>query len=249
MGSWKLDQVGAVARLTLTRPPVNALDQEALDELAAVVVEIAATKGPRALVVTGGLRNIFCSGGDLKYWRAIRDGGRVSDSGRSVFSQIERLDIPTVAALNGSVIGDGLALALACDLRMASEVAWFRLPELGYGFIPGWGPIHSLVSLVGRARATEMLLTGRQCDAHEAQHIGLVHDVTPSERLEKAAMGLARSLAALSAPALRAAKCALRGGDERACFEGVWGKKDWEAGIEALFAKRPPAFDRIENRT
>ncbi len=249
MGSWQLDRMGTVARLTLTRPPVNALDQEALDELAVAIAEVAAIGVPRALVLTGGLRNIFCSGGDLKYWRAIRDGGRVSDSGRSVFSRIERLDIPTVAALNGSVIGDGLALALACDLRMASETASFRLPELGYGFIPGWGPIHSLVSLVGRARATEMLLTGRLYDAREARHIGLVHVVTSPERLEKAAMALARSLAALSAPALSAAKCALRGGDERACFERVWGRKDWEEGIEALFAKRSPAFDQVEERT
>ncbi len=246
MASWKVDGVGAVARLTLARPPANALDQEALDELAAAIVE---ARGARALIVTGGLRNVFCSGGDLKYWRAIRDGGRVSDSGRAVFSEIERLEIPTVAALNGSVIGDGLALALACDLRLASESASFRLPELGYGFIPGWGPIHSLIDLVGRARATEMLLTGRSCDAHQARQMGLVHDVVSPERLEEAALRLTQSLAALSAPAMRAAKCALRGGDERACFEGVWGKEDWEEGIEALFARRPLAFDRMENRT
>jgi enoyl-CoA hydratase/carnithine racemase len=150
MSSWQLDWVGPVGRLTLTRPPVNALDQQALDELAAALADVGAERSARALIVTGGLHNIFCSGGDLRYWRNIRDGQQVSERGRSVFERLKRLELPTIAALNGSVIGDGLALALACDLRIACDSAVFRLPELGYGFIPGWAPLDSLVGLVGR---------------------------------------------------------------------------------------------------
>jgi enoyl-CoA hydratase/carnithine racemase len=242
MSSWQLDRCGCTARLTLSRPPVNALDQQALHELATALGEVAADRASRALVVTGGLHHIFCSGGDLKFWRRIRDGRQVSESGRSVFERLERLEIPTIAALNGSVIGDGLALALACDIRIACELTSFRLPEVAYGFIPGWLPIRSLTAIVGRAEATNMLLTGRAYDAARAMQVGLVHEVVPSKQLEEAAMAHARALAAASAPAVRAAKCALRGGDERECFRGVWGNQDWEEGIGALLGKRPAKF-------
>jgi enoyl-CoA hydratase/carnithine racemase len=168
----------------------------------------------------------------------------VSESGRSVFARIVELEIPTLAAINGAVVGDGLALALACDIRLAGEGASFRLPELGYGFIPGWGPIRSLVSLVGRGHATGMLLTGRAYAATEAHLIGLVHEVVPQDRLEEVAMARARALATASAPAVRSAKRALGGGDERGCFEQVWGSRDWEEGIEALLGKRAPVFGR-----
>jgi len=242
MASWAFQQSGAVAVLTLDRPPINALDQEALDELARLVEGVGNASTCRALVVGGGGGKVFCSGGDLKYWRGIRDGRRVSESGCAVLEQLARLDIPTLAALNGSAIGDGLALALACDIRFACEAAAFRLPELRYGFIPGWGTIRALTSTVGRAHATRMLLTGRAVGASEALAIGLVHEVVPAEQLEEAALACARDLATASAPAVRSAKRALRGADERACFEEVWGSKDWEEGVAALLGKRAPVF-------
>lgn len=244
MKSWQLTRAGPVALLTLRRPPVNALDQEALGELARTITAVRQGASDRALVITGGRGKVFCSGGDLKYWRSVRDGRRVSESGRSVFASIEELDIPTLAAINGAVVGDGLALALACDIRLASEAASFRLPELGYGFIPGWGPIRPLVSLVGRARATEMLLTGRSYGSAEAHGIGLVHEVVRPDALAEAALDRARALAAASSAAVRSAKRALRGADERGCFEEVWGSRDWEEGVEALLGKRAPAFGR-----
>ncbi len=244
MGSWRLETLDCVARLTLSRPPVNALDAEALGELERALATVSDARALRALVITGGPGTVFCSGGDLKYWRGIRDGRHVSESGRSVLDRLERMEIPTVAALNGGVIGDGLSLALACDLRVASTRASFRLPELGYGFIPGWGFIHHLVSSVGRSEATKMLLTGAPYDAAEARRVGLVHDVVPPERLEDAAMECARGLAAASSQAVRAAKSVLRGGDERAWFQEVWGSTDWEEGIEALMGKRAPKFTR-----
>ncbi len=244
MTSWHLERSGPVAVIALQRPPINALDQEALDELARVIQTVRGTSAVRALVVTGRPGAVFCSGGDLKYWRGIRDGRRVRESGRSVFQQLERLEIPTLAAIDGSVIGDGLALALACDIRVASAGASFRLPELAYGFIPGWGPIRPLISAVGLAHATSMLLTGRTVGSREAFTIGLVHEVVAPERLEETALARAGALAAASAAAVRSAKRALRGGDEGACFEEVWGARDWEEGIEALLGKRAPAFGR-----
>ena len=120
MGAWIQDRGGAVIHLTLTRPPINALDKKSLDELAQIVSEWETDREARAVVITGGIEGIFCAGGDLTYWRTIRDAREVSRAGREVFARIERLSKPTLAAINGHVIGDGLALALA--LRFQDRV-------------------------------------------------------------------------------------------------------------------------------
>jgi enoyl-CoA hydratase len=235
-----------VALVTLVRPPINALDRETLDELSDVVGEADADPAVRALVFASGIDGVFCSGGDLKYWREIHDAEQVSRAGREVFARIEQVSKPTIAAINGHVIGDGLALALAFDLRIASEKAEFRVPEVGYGFIPGWGLIHRLATLIGRASASELLLTGRRVHATQALAMGLVTQVVPSEHVLEEALRRAREMAAFSPAALRAAKCALSGADEVGCFETVWGKTDWQEGIDALLAKRTPVFGRSE---
>ena len=242
MKSTNLRREGPVAILTLNRPPINALDQAALDELNDAVGEVEADPDSRVLVVTGGIDGIFCTGGDLKHWRDIHDGKEVSRAGREVFGRIERLQKPTIAAINGHVIGDGLSLALVCDLRIASETATFRVPEAAYGFIPGWGFIRRLVASVGRGNAAALLMTGQPIEACRAQMMGLVNELVPTESLQEVAMSWAKQLAALSPASLRALKCVLLGGDERICFEAVWGGKDWGEGIDALMTKRIPVF-------
>jgi enoyl-CoA hydratase/carnithine racemase len=214
----------------------------ALNELAEAVEKVEADRESRVLVITSGIEGIFCSGGDLNFWRQVRDGKEVSRAGREAFARIERLSKPTIAAINGHVIGDGLNLALACDLRIASEATTIRLPEVAYGFIPGWGLIHRLVTLVGRANVYELLLTGQQVEAARAWVIGLVNEVVSSDRLMDEVMARARKMAAFSPTALRAVKCALLGGNERACFEAIWGNADWQEGIDALLAKMKPVF-------
>jgi enoyl-CoA hydratase/carnithine racemase len=185
---------------------------------------------------------IFCSGGDLKYWGQVHDGTEVSRIGREVFARVERLPKPTIAAVNGRVIGDGLALALACDLRVASATATFRLPEVAYGFIPGWDLIRRLAASAGRTNASELLLTGQPVEASRARAMGFVNEVVPSETLMDEVLKRARKMAGLSPAALRAAKCALLGGNERRCFEATWNQKDWREGIDSLFSKRTPAY-------
>lgn len=239
---WTREQSGFIALLKLSRPPINALDRDALDELACHLREIEADSSTRVLVVTGGLDSLFCTGGDLKFWRGVRDPRAVREAGREVFSHLAGLPIPTIAAINGHVIGDGLALALACDLRFASDRATFRLPEAAYGFIPGWGTVRELITLVGRARAAELLLTGRPLDASGARAIGLVNDVVTLETLLSMTLAQGRTMSEFSGSALAALKCTLRGGDERVCFDHVWGSTDWEEGIEALLAKKAPRF-------
>ncbi len=242
MSSWIQRREGTTSFLTLMRPPVNSLDLEALNELAEAVEKVEADRECRVLVVTSGIEGIFCSGGDLSFWRQIRNGKEVSQAGRKVFARIERFSKPTIAAINGHIVGDGLNLALACDLRIASEAATIRLPEVAYGFIPGWGLIRRLVSLVGRSNASELLLTGQQMEATRARVIGLVNGVISPDCLIDEVLARARKMAAFSPTALQAVKCTLLGGNERACFEAVWGNADWQEGIESLFAKRTPVF-------
>lgn len=242
MSTWTRRSEGAVTLLTLNRPPINTLDREALEELAKATEEIENDQETQVLVITSEVEGIFCSGGDLKYWRQLSDAEKVSRAGREVFDRIERFSKPTIAAIDGRVIGDGLALALACDFRIASDETEFRLPEVAYGFIPGWGLIHRLVAQVGRANAAELLLTAQPLDIARAWLMGLVNEVVPAHRLQDEVLKRARQMVGLSPAALRAAKCTLRGGNETACFASVWGKEDWGEGIEALLARRTPRF-------
>jgi enoyl-CoA hydratase/carnithine racemase len=242
VNSFILKRQGSVALLVLKRPPINALDREALEELGKAAEEVRADGEIRVLVITGGIDRIFCSGGDLKYWRELHEGHEVSRVGREVFAQVERLPKPTIAAVNGHVIGDGLALALACDLRIASVAATFRLPEVAYGFIPGWDLIRRLVASAGRTNASELLLTGQPVQAARAREMGFVNEVVSADSLIDEVLKRARKMADLSPAGLRAAKCALLGGNERRCFEAVWNQKDWREGIDSLLSKRAPVY-------
>lgn len=235
-------QVGPVAILTLARPPVNAVDRATLDELAAAVGDFEGDHSIRSIIFTSGLDGIFCSGGDLKYWGGIPDGSQVSRAGREVVTRLARLSKPTIAAINGRVIGDGVTLALACDFRVASTVATFRLPEAGYGFIPGWGLVHQLMATVGPAVARELVLTAEPVGASRAHDIGLVTAVVQPERLMAEAFARASAMTELSPAAIRAAKCAFSGCDEAVCFASVWGKADWSEGVDAWLSKRTPVF-------
>jgi enoyl-CoA hydratase len=236
----------SVAVLLLGRPPINGLDQATLDLLGQAITEVGHDSQIRALVVGSSIDGVFCSGGDLTYWLQIEDGRHVGGAGRSVFGLIERLPKPTVAAIDGHVVGDGVGLALACDLRVASTRAKFRLPELAYGFIPGWGTIGRLVRTIGRSRTADLLLTGREIEAVEAHAIGLVNDIVAGVGVVEAAVACAADVARNSSTALRAAKAALSGDDEATLFEAVWGSDDWRLGMAAAFERRRAAFHSEE---
>lgn len=249
MNAWSRKREGQVSILTLNRPPINTLDRTDLHELAEIVERLEDDDELRVVVITGGIKGIFCCGGDLKYWRNIANAREVSGAGREVFAKIERLSKPTVAAINGHVVGDGLALALACDFRIAAETSVVRLPEVACGFIPGWGLIHRLVAAVGRSHASDLLLTSRRVGAAEARMMGLINEVVPDDRLLNCSLAKASELATLSPDALKAAKWALLGRDEVACFETVWGGRDWRTGIDAILQKRVPVFESNEKRS
>lgn len=237
---------GAVAFVTISMPPVNALDENALNELMQALVRVENDEAVRAVVFTGGIAGIFCSGGDLKYWpRAYpSEAHLVGKAGRDVFTRIENLPKPTLAAINGRVIGDGLSLVMACDIRIASLDSTFRLPELDYGFIPGWGTIGRLVELVGKPFATEMLLSGDEITAERALSAGLVNRTAPAHGLTPYVVSLARELSTKPRLAIHQAKTALQGDSsarrrrdeqEEACFTRVWGSSEWREGIDTFF--------------
>jgi len=247
--SLELEPRETVAILTVAVPPINALDENALHDLMKALDEVENNETIRSLVIASGLKGIFCSGGNLKYWPRVYPGApdTVSDAGRKVFARIEHLIKPSIAAIDGRVIGDGLSLALACDIRIASPASAFRLPELDYGFIPGWGTIGRLVDVIGKPLTAELLLFGQEIAADRAQSIGLINRITSADELIPLAGNLAKQAASKPSMAMFHAKAALRGDLtnkpkdredwEFACFKAVWGSREWQEGIARLFCK------------
>ena len=239
---------GPVAVLRLYKPPVNALDEPSLLELAKAVEQVEEDPAVRAIIVASALEGIFCAGGDLNYWPRVyrHRADMIAQAARSAFVPIEQLTKPSIAAIQGHVIGDGLSLALACDIRLAAQGVTFQLPEVGYGFIPGWGTIGRLIRVIGPALTTELLLVGEPISDLRAESIGLVNRVVARDELFVAAEALAARLAAKPPMAMRHAKAALLGDSanrspdqedwEARCFAAVWGNQEWEQGIRKLFA-------------
>ncbi len=242
----RIEQSGPVAILTLRRPPVNALDETALEELRAAADQVENDETVRAVIIASGIERTFCAGGDLKYWSQHYAGtpDQVSRVGRRVFTRLETLNKPTIAAIAGQVIGDGISLALSCDIRIASQVSQFRLPETAYGFIPGWGTIARLQRVVGQAVTSELLFTDATLSARRALLYGLVNRVTVTEEVMPTALTLASQIAARAPIALHQAKAALSHRNvcseeqeswETSCFSTVWKSVERERGIERFF--------------
>ena len=188
----------SVQLLALSRPDVmNALDTETLQSLEAHAAEVAADPAVRAVVITGEGR-AFCAGADIEAMRAFTplDAEGFSRLGHRAFAGLEELSIPTLAAVNGFAFGGGCELAMACHLRVASSSAIFGQPEVKLGLIPGYAGTQRLPRLVGRGRALEILLTGRNVDAEEAERIGLVTAVCEPEELANTVDSLLRKVLA-----------------------------------------------------
>ncbi len=243
----ELEANNPVAILRLNKAPINALDETALRELTEAVDQVEDDPAIKVVIIASAIKAVFCAGGDLKYWPRVygNQADVISEAGQHTFERIERLTKPSIAAIEGRVIGDGLSLALACDIRLASQEASFRLPEVSYGFIPGWGTIGRLVEAVGMTHAADLLLVGEWIGATRAHAIGLVSRITAPADLTGLAESLAARIARQPPMAVRFAKAALRGGStsrsadrtawEASCFAAVWGSPEWEHGLQRLF--------------
>ena len=199
-----------IATLTIDRPEVkNALDLRTVGEIREALQTLAPNDTAGVLIITGAGESAFVSGADINDIRARgRDEGLAAINS-SLFAEIERFPRPTIAAINGFALGGGCELALACDIRIASETAKFGQPELGLGIIPGAGATQRLPRLIGMGRAKHLILTGEIIDAKQALEIGLVSALTPAGQLQIRARELAKKILRQGPLAARLAKVAL----------------------------------------
>ncbi len=248
------EKKGKVAKITLNRPDkLNALSPDLLEELKRAIEDAKADKEIRVMVITGSGR-AFSAGADVG---AMVDttpfqAKESSLRGHMIFKMLEDLDIPVIAAINGYALGGGCELALACDIRIASEKAWLGQPEINLGIIPGWGGCIRLPKQVGVAKAMEIILTGDRISAQEALQIGLVNKVVPEDKLEATVNEIAEKLASKPPIAVKLAKKVIRKGLEcdleagiqleNSAFSLCFTTKDQKEGMKAFLEKRQPQF-------
>ena len=238
-----------VGFLTINRPQaLNALNNAVMDELDNVLREIEVSD-VRCLVVTGAGDKAFVAGADIGAMKdlAPNEARVFSEVGNAVLERLERLPMPTLAAVNGYALGGGCELALCCDIRVASDKAVFGLPETGLGILPGYGGIQRLVRLVGPAKAKELIFTGNRINADVALAWGLVNAVVPASQLLNTCQEMASKIARNAPLGVRAAK---RVADESVgrtlegsvrleveAFSACFGTSDQRMAMTAFLAK------------
>jgi enoyl-CoA hydratase/carnithine racemase len=240
----------AVATIRLARPPMNALNAQVQQEIAAAAEQVSTDPLIRAAVIYGGDK-VFAAGADIKemaeasYGQMAADTRRLQDS----FTAVAKIGKPVVAAITGYALGGGLELALCADFRVAGESARLGQPEILLGIIPGAGGTQRLPRLVGPARAKDIVYTGRFVGAAEALAIGLVDKVVPDQEVYQAALALVARYADGPAIALRAAKQAIDEGlevdlntgleIERLNFAGLFATEDQRTGMRSFVENGP----------
>src|SRR6187549_1808209 len=218
------ERAGDVVTLTIQRPEVmNCLSFPTLKRLRTLFFELAQDLSVRAIVLTGAGDKAFCAGADLKE-RKEMPLERVPHFVRNIrrtMDDLASLPQPTIGAINGVAFGGGTELLLACDLRVAAPHAQLGLTETSLAIIPGAGGTQRLPRLVGRARAKDLILTGRRLDVVEAERIGLVDRIAPAGKLLETAHELARAIAENGPVAVRAAKAAIDDGADQPLAQGL----------------------------
>ena len=250
------DKKKGIVRLIINRPEVkNALNMATRRELRSIIENVRGDDTVRVVVVTGAGDKAFSSGADiteLKQASPIQIEQYACTLGQQLFTDIENLDIPVIAMVNGLCLGGGCELAMACDIRIASANARFGQPEINIGIIPGSGGTQKLPRLIGWGKAKELIYTGRIIDANEAERIGLVDRVVPQSELEKTVNQLAETIASKSPLIIKLAKKAINRGIytdlasglsyERDNFALCFATMDQKEGMAAFLQKRKAEF-------
>ena len=248
--SGPVDGVGVV---TIERPDVlNALSFDLLDELADALEDLDRDPACRAIVVAGSGTRAFAAGADIKELARQTPVSLLVENRFAVWERIAAVRTPVIAAVRGFALGGGCELALSCDLIVAGDDAQFGQPEINLGVMPGAGGTQRLTRAIGRARAMDLVLTGRTIGAAEAAAIGLVSRVVPADETLAAALELGRIIASKAPVAVLAAKEAVRLAEElplsaglrheRRAFFALFASDDQGEGMSAFVEKRRPEW-------
>ncbi len=242
-----------IGTIVIDSPPVNALGGEVLGALGRVL-DIAEGDENKALIITGS-GMFFSAGADVKEIASIstsEDALEKVTLGQSVLNRVENFKKPIIAAINGICLGGGLELAMACHIRIASDMTKLGQPEIGLGIIPGFGGTQRLPRLVGRAKAAELILTGDQITAKDALAIGLVNKIAPPETILKHAKSFAKKLASMGSSAMAEALALITRSQDMTIAEGLQKEAeafarlvesdDMKEGMKAFQEKRRPHF-------
>lgn len=244
----------SVGVLTINRPDkLNSLNSKVHAESVAALDRLRNDDSVRVLVIAGAGEKSFVAGADIgEFAGKTAAEQRAVFQGRSLFNSLDTFPKPVIAMINGFCLGGGCELALACDLRFASEKARFGQPEINLGIIPGGGGTQRLTNLIGEGKAMEMILTGDMIDAPMALRLGLVNDVFAPEELEEKTFALANKIAEKSPIALQMAKEAVKLASRSTLDEGLrreidlfaicFSTEDKEEGVAAFLEKRKPVF-------
>ena len=243
-----------IALVTIDRPEaLNALNSTVIAELEQVVTALENDSTIRAMILTGEGRS-FVAGADIgeQYPLDLDGGRRWGQRGSALFRRMERLEFPTIAAVNGFALGGGCELAMSCDIILASEKAKFGQPEVGLGITPGFSGTQRLPRRVGVAKAKELIFSGRMVKADEAERIGLVNAVYAPEALLDGAMEMARSFAKNAPIAVKYAKACIDRGMQTDIDSGIacenelfamcFATADQKEGMGAFLEKRTANF-------
>jgi enoyl-CoA hydratase len=255
MTGWKaitVERRGRVGLVTLHRPEaLNALNLELMQELVAAAAELDADTGIGAIVVAGSAK-AFAAGADIKEMVSKDYQEMYAADWFEGWSRFTAVRTPIVAAVRGFALGGGCELAMMCDVIIAGDDARFGQPEIKLGVIPGMGGSQRLTRAIGKAKAMELILTGRTMDAEEAERAGLVSRVVPAESVLEEAMATATTIGSMSLPIAMMAKEVVNAAYEtmlengirfeRRVFHAAFATEDQKEGMSAFVEKRDPEF-------
>jgi enoyl-CoA hydratase len=241
-----------VGIITLNRPKaLNALNSQVMNEVTSAAIELDNDDDIGAIVITGSAK-AFAAGADIKEMSGLSFADAFGADFFAPWAKLAAVRTPTIAAVAGYALGGGCELAMMCDLLIAADTAKFGQPEIKLGVIPGMGGSQRLTRAVGKAKAMDLILTGRTIDAAEAERSGLVSRVVPADDLLSEAKAVATTISKMSLPSSQMAKEAVNRAFEstlaegllyeRRLFHSAFATEDQTEGMAAFTEKRPPSF-------